>query len=305
MSRLLLVAMPGNEHLAQSLAQAVEAELGQIELRRFPDEETYLRYLSSPEGRPVAILASLDRPDAKVLPFLFAAKTARNLGARSVGLVCPYLPYMRQDRRFKPGEAVTSAHFAAIVSPAFDWLITVDPHLHRRSSLSEIYAIPAMVLHAAPLVAEWIRQSVERPLLVGPDAESEQWVSAVARDAGAPHVILEKFRRGDRDVEVTVPDVERWWEHTPVLVDDIVSTARTMIKTLCHLGRAPLQPAVCVAVHGIFVGEAHRDLFEAGAERVVTCNTIRHASNLIDVTGLLAKAVRSFLPATAGEGGSS
>jgi len=302
MSPLLLVAMPGNERLARSLAQAVEAEPGQIELRRFPDGETYLRYLTSPEDRPVAILASLDQPDGRILPLLFAAKTARNLGARSIGLVCPYLPYMRQDRRFKPGEAVTSAHFASIISPAFDWLVTIDPHLHRRSSLSEIYTIPATALHAAPLIAGWIRQSVDRPLLIGPDAESEQWVAAVARNVGAPHVVLEKIRHGDRDVEVTVPDVDRWLENTPVLVDDIVSTARTMIETLDHLERAHMRPAVCVAVHGIFSGNAYQELLKAGVERVVTCNTIPHESNAIDVTDLLAKAVRNFLQATIDEG---
>lgn len=304
MSRPLLIAMPGHELLAQSLARSVEAELGQFELRRFPDGETYLRYLSSPEGRPVAVLASLDRPDDKVLPLLFAAKTARSLGAHSVGLVCPYLPYMRQDRRFKPGEAVSSAHFASIVSAAFDWLITVDPHLHRRSSLSEIYTIPATVLHAAPLIADWIGQSVKRPLLIGPDAESEQWVAAVARDAGAAHIVLEKVRKGDRNVRVSVPDVERWRTYTPVVVDDIVSTARTMIETLRHLGQAHMQAAVCLAVHGIFAGKAYQDLFEAGAERVATCNTILHASNAIDVTDLLAEALRYFV-STNGGGGKS
>lgn len=303
MSRPLLIAMPGNERLANSLQQVLEAEQGEIGLRRFPDDETYLRYVSSPEGRDILILAALDRPDDKVLPLLFAAKTAHNLGARSVGLVSPYLPYMRQDRRFKPGEAVTSKHFAAIISPAFDWLVTVDPHLHRRSSLAEIYSIPATALHAAPLIAEWIRQSVKQPLFVGPDEESEQWVAAVAKDAGAGHIVLEKVRRGDRNVDVSVPEVERWREHTPVIVDDIISTARTMIETVGHLIAAGMRAPVCVGVHGVFAGNAYPDLMAAGAERVVTCNTIPHETNAIDVTDLLARGVLNHYPAAAGSSG--
>jgi ribose-phosphate pyrophosphokinase len=152
------------------LAQAVGAEIAEIEHRRFPDGETYLRYRTSPEGQRVILLCTLDRPDAKILPLIFAACTARELGAASLGLVCPYLAYMRQDRRFLPGEAVTSTHFAALLSSACDWLVTVDPHLHRRGSLSDIYSVPAIAVHAAPLISAWIRENVERPLLIGPDA---------------------------------------------------------------------------------------------------------------------------------------
>jgi ribose-phosphate pyrophosphokinase len=287
--------MPGNEMLAAGLAQGTTGELAPIEVRQFPDGETYLRYQSpaSLAGRAVAILCTLDHPDAKLLPLLFAAATARDLGAKSVGLVCPYLAYMRQDRRFNPGEAITSESFARLLSGHFDWLVTVDPHLHRRSSLSEIYSIPSHALPAAPLIASWIREHVRHPLLIGPDAESEQWVASVARDADAPHVILNKVRHGDRQVEVSVPEVERWRDHTPVLVDDIVSTARTMIEALRHLTRMQMKQAVCIAVHGIFAGRAYTELLEAGATRVVTANTVPHESNAIDVTGLIARALLS------------
>ena len=189
---------------------------------------------------------------------------------------------------------MASAYFARALSAAVDWLVTVDPHLHRRKSLAEIYSVPAVAMHAAPLLAEWIGGAVERPLLIGPDAESSQWVEAVARGAGAPSIVLEKLRRGDRAVDISVPDIERWRDHTPVLVDDIVSTGRTLIETVGHLKRAGLRPPVCVAVHGVFAGDAYEALRAAGAARVITANTIRHDSNAIDVAPLLAEGVRTL-----------
>lgn len=295
MTRPLLVALRENDPLAKPLAGAVGAEFGRIEVRRFPDGETYLRYDTLPAGRHVIVLRTLDRPDDKFLPLLFAAATARDLAAASVGLVSPYLAYMRQDRRFRPGEAVTSTYFARTLSREIDWLVTVDPHLHRRSALSEIYSVPTVALHAAPLLARWITNAVEKPLLVGPDAESEQWVAAVAQNANAPHLVLQKVRHGDRDVEVSVPEIERWRDHTPVLVDDIVSTARTMIETVGHLTRAGMKPPVCIAVHGLFAGDADEALLKSGASRIVTCNTVPHESNAIDATELLAGGVRAML----------
>jgi len=293
MTKPLLVAFPESAHLVDGLLAALDLELARITFRQFPDGETYLRYETSPRSREVVLLCSLDRPDDKVLPLIFAAAAARDLGAASAGLICPYLAYMRQDRSFQPGEAVTSTYFARLLSREIDWLVTVDPHLHRRSSLSEIYTVPALALHAAPLISQWIKASVERPLLIGPDAESAQWMAAVAQEAGAPHIVLEKTRHGDREVEVSVLDVARWRDHTSVLVDDIISTARTMIETVGHLKRAGMRPPICIGVHGIFAGNAYADLRKAGAARIVTLNTVRHESNAIDVAEFLAHSLKA------------
>jgi ribose-phosphate pyrophosphokinase len=287
----LIIPLPGNEHLARALMQEIGGDIGALATRRFPDSETYLRYETSVAGRSVALLCTLDRPDDKLLPLLFAATAARDLQAARVGLIAPYLAYMRQDRRFQPGEAITSDYFARILSAWIDWLVTVDPHLHRHASLADIYRVPTRVAHAAPLISGWIRRNVDKALLIGPDSESEQWVAAVARDAGAPHLVLQKVRRGDRDVEVSVPDVARWRDHNPVLVDDIVATASTMIETLGHLQRAGMRQATCIAVHAIFAGTSYDDLLRAGAGRVVTTNTVLHKSNDIDVCKLIASDV--------------
>jgi ribose-phosphate pyrophosphokinase len=236
----------------------------------------------------------LHDPDSKIPALLFAASTARELGAARVGLVAPYLAYMRQDKRFTEGESVTSLHFAKLISRYVDWLVTVDPHLHRRTSLDDIYSVPSIVVHAAPLLAQWIRANVDSPVLIGPDSESEQWVSEVAREANAPWLVLEKIRRGDRDVSVSIPDPGALRDRTPVLVDDIISTARTMMAAAHHLAGRGLAPPVCVGVHAVFAGTAYADLAAAGVARVVTCNTIAHESNAIDVSGPLAEAVGSL-----------
>lgn len=290
----LLIPMAGDPALARTIADRLGADFGRIEIRRFPDGETYLRHDSAVSGRPVLLFGSLDRPDDKFLPFAFAAAAARDLGAASVGLICPYLAYLRQDRRFAPGEAITSAYFAKLLSSQVDWLVTVDPHLHRYAALGEIYSIPTRVVHAAPLIADWIRREVDRPLLIGPDEESAQWVAAVATNAGVPHLVLRKIRSGDRDVEVSAPEVERWRDRTPVLLDDIASTGRTLLATITHLRKKEMRPPVCVVVHGIFAGTAFQELLAAGA-RVVTCNTVPHETNRIDTAAPLAEAVKGMI----------
>jgi ribose-phosphate pyrophosphokinase len=280
----LVLALPGNEALADRL----RGDVGRLEIRRVPDGESHVRIASDVAGRAVALACTLDRPDAKVVPLLLVAATARDLGAARVGLVAPYLAYLRQDARFAPGEGVTSRYFARLLSASLDWLVTVDPHLHRHASLAAVYSIPATSLHAAPAVAAWMQRHVRDPVVVGPDAESAQWVAEVARAVDAPFLVLEKIRRGDRDVQVSFPGIERWPDRTPVLVDDIVSTGRTMIAAIGELHRRGLPAPTVIGVHAVFAEGAYDALVAAGPARVVTANTIPHPSNAIDVSELLA-----------------
>jgi ribose-phosphate pyrophosphokinase len=201
---------------------------------------------------------------------------------------------MRQDSVFNPGEGVTARYFARLVSSTVDWLVTVDPHLHRLDSLAGVYTIPTTIARAAPEIARWIAAEVQRPVLVGPDAESVQWVSAVAERCGAPFVILEKTRRGDRDVSITAPD-GAWNGHTPVVIDDIVSTGRTMIEATRQLRAAGSAPPMCVAIHAVFADALHDLLLDAGARGIVTCDTIPHVTNRICIADPLADAVRQRL----------
>jgi ribose-phosphate pyrophosphokinase len=286
--------MPGNEAIADKMARELAAAPGTMETRHFPDGESYIRLVSDPRGKTVVLLCTLDRPDDKILPLVFVAATARELGAAKVGLIAPYLAYMRQDRRFKPGEAVTSREFARLLSSAFDWLVTVDPHLHRYGTLAEIYAIPTRVVHAAPRLSEWIEQHIKEPLIIGPDSESEQWVAEVAAHAKAPFTVLEKERRGDRDVAIKLKDMSRWSGRTAVLVDDIISSGRTMIEAVRLLRGAGFVEPACVAVHGIFADRSDQSLAREGA-RVVTADSVAHPTNRVELSPLLVQAAREFM----------
>ena len=283
----IFFALPGNEKLTLQLIQKEKGEKGQVEIRQFPDEETYIRILSDVKDKNVFLVCTLHKPDVKILPLYFLSKKVKEMGAKSVCLIAPYLAYMRQDTVFNLGEGVTSTYFASLISSFADSLITIDPHLHRRSSLSEIYTIPTKIGHAANLISFWIKNNIENPLLIGPDSESEQWVSEVAKNAHAPYIILSKIRHGDRNVAVSIPQVEQYINHFPVLVDDIISSGRTLIETISNLKTAGMKPPICIGVHAVFAGNAYQEIIKSGAKEVITCNTIPHDSNKIDISDLL------------------
>lgn len=280
------IPMPGNEAMAAELVALTDGELGSLEMRRFPDEETYVRITSDVKGKAVELVCTLARPDPQLPGLLFAANTARELGATSVGLIAPYLAYMRQDKRFSDGESVSSRHFARLLSGAFDRVVTVDPHLHRIHDLSEVFSINTKVVHAAPALADWIKAHVATPLIIGPDSESEQWVSVVAKRAGAPHLVLSKVRHGDRNVEVAAPGLENWIGYQPVLVDDIASSGRTMIEAAKHFETAGFPKPVCIVVHALFAEQSYEKL-KSVSSRVVSTTSVPHPSSEISIASLI------------------
>lgn len=291
----LVLSMPGQEALGQGLARALEAAHAAIDAHRFPDGESLVRLMADVAGQDVVLACSLARPDAVTLPLIFAADAARELGARRVILVAPYLAYMRQDHRFRPGEAVTSRSYARLLSSSFDTLVTVDPHLHRWHSLDQIYSLRSIVVPAAPAIARWVKEHVRDPLIVGPDEESAQWAAEVARLAGAPHTVMTKTRRGDCDVSVVMDTATLSIERTPVLVDDIISTGHTLMAAAGALGEAGLAAPLCVGVHALFDEGAHQKMLQSGIAQVVSCDTIVHSTNGIPLEGDLGQAVAMAL----------
>jgi ribose-phosphate pyrophosphokinase len=291
----LIISLFDDYPAVQAIAETQGYDVGHVLLRDFPDGESYIKFQNDLNNRALILFTSLDRPNAKILPLILVAETAKALGARCVGLCAPYLAYMRQDKQFQPGEGVTSKYFAKLLSQHLDWLVTVDPHLHRYHHLDEIYAIPNTTLHATQEIARWIENEITKPLLIGPDSESEQWVAEIARIAHAPYLILEKNRHGDYDVDVSSPTIGPYHDHTPVLVDDIISTAQTMIAVVKHLQQAKMKAAVCVGIHAVFSNHAYENLVKAGAASIVTCNTIKHKSNGIDVSSVLSDGIQGQL----------
>ena len=292
---MILVAFPEMMPLAERLAPALGAEPRVLDWHRFPDGESLVSLPGDLEGADVALLATLRDPDRLALPLRFTAATAREMHARRVGLIAPYLGYMRQDRRFEARQAVSAPLFAQFLGESFDWLVTVDPHLHRIARLQDVFPMPAMRAVSAPLLATWISTNLPDAVLLGPDSESQQWVAEVARLAGRPYEVLCKVRSGDRSVDVSVPESAALREGTPVILDDIASSGSTMARAVDRLLAAGTAAPVCLVIHAVFADGAQDTIMSAGAAGIISTDTIPHSTNVIGIADILSETTLSVL----------
>lgn len=286
-----ILALPGAHAGAADLAVELGWPCATVEVHRFPDGESRV---SLPAQLPscVVLFGSLHDPDGKLVTLMLAAETARELGARELVLVAPYLCYMRQDIAFEPGQAVSQRIVGRFLGRLFDAILTVDPHLHRIEALSQAVTSPrAVSLSAAGEIGRLVVARGLQPLMLGPDAESLPWVRAAAAEGGFDFAVCEKTRLGDRRVEVVLPDVPMQGRAV-VLVDDMASTGRTLARCAALALQAGAASVDVAVTHALFVGDALAQLRAAGVREVWSTDAIPHESNRIRLAPLLARALR-------------
>lgn len=277
---------------AQSLATLLGAPLACIDLHRFPDRESRVR-VQLPVGREAVLVRQLHDPNAKLIETLFAADALRRNGARRVTLVAPYLPYMRQDIAFSPGEAVSQHVAGGLLASSFARVLTLEPHLHRVTRLDAVAGRGARSLSATPALAEWIEEGGGDCVVVGPDEESAAWVRRVADLADIPWVVGRKQRLSDRAVRIEFPELPKC--RRAVLLDDIASSGVTLAVAARALKGRGIRYVDAVVVHAIFATGAMARIRAAGVRRMVSCDTVPHPTNAIATAPLfvapLQKAV--------------
>ncbi len=288
----VVLAYQYSQDLGRKLARALGAKFSIIKIKQFPDGEKLVQILADVKNKKVIVVSSLYNPDEKIIDLCLTADTLKDLGAAQRILVAPYLCYMRQDKRFHKGESISSKTIARLISPSFEKLITVDPHLHRYKSLHIIYRLKTMALTANPLLADYIKKNFKSGdvVIIGPDAESYQWAESVAKRVGAQVTVCKKIRFSSRHVKIALATKIKLKKKHIFIVDDIISTGHTMLEIVKLVKKHNPASVSCIGVHGLFVENAYNKLKKAGAG-VITTNTIPHKTNRIDITQLLKKEI--------------
>ncbi len=284
-----------NDYLApaQQLAHRLSIPFKQVDSHQFPDGETKVT-LPSDLPKQVIICQTLNQPDHKLIELILVAQTAREQGVEQITLVAPYLCYMRQDIAFHTGEAVSQKIVGKLLSDYFDAVLTIDPHLHRIKHLSE--AIPtgqALALFATPAMTDFIKKNVENPVIIGPDEESMQWVKAIAKTDQWHYSIANKQRFGDKDVAVTLDDINLT-NRNIIIVDDIASTGRTLEQTVKQLLPQEPKSISIMVTHAFFVDDAIKRLHALGVTNIWSSDSVLHSTNTFSVIDILAQAVESL-----------
>jgi ribose-phosphate pyrophosphokinase len=300
---MIVIGGSASEQLAERVAKEVGVEPARTEIKKFPDGETYIRIHNDVKGQDVAVIQSLYRtPDPYIFEYLLLVDTLRDLGARSIIGVAPYLAYARQDARFYPGEAVTSSSVARLFEAAGTTsFLSIDCHLHRLGDVSKVFRIPAQNLSAMQVLGKYAKETFKpkNPIVIAPDEEADQWAAVVAKELDSDHVVFHKTRvrkegLTSSKVEVDTGQVDLKGKDV-VFADDIISTGGTIAEGAKACKKNGARRIFALCTHPVLAEGALKRIRAAGIVKVIGTDTIPSPISKVSVAPVIAQALKNVV----------
>jgi len=287
----LIIGGSASQKLAANIAGELGDTLCSIETRKFPDGERYIRIKGKLEDEAVVIQSTGYPQDENLIELFFLLKNLKTLDVNDIKVVIPYFGYGRQDKRFRSGEAVSASIVLDLLQDSgASKIFTINLH---ENNITEFFDIPVHNLSAMPLIADYIKEILDDPVIIAPDKGALEHAEEIAGILRCEHDYLEKRRISPNEVE-TKPknlDVD---ERQAVIIDDIISTGGTMINASKILKEHGASKIIVACVHPVLVGNSLLKIFATGVVDVVATNTLTSDVSVISVASLIADALRRY-----------
>ncbi len=257
-----------NPALGARLAEELQCEVAQAEIKRFPDLEVYARIDSEVEGKHVVVVQST-HPNDNLVELLLLQDAAQEASAARVTSVIPYYGYARQDQVFKRGEAVSSRAVARALATTADAVVTVDPH---KEEILDFFFQGAQSVSAVNHLADELG-SWGIDCILAPDKGARDRAERAAQHLGVAFDHLEKVRLGPTDVKIAAKELDVAGKDVAIL-DDMIASGGTMIKAAEQLKAQGANKVYAACTHGLFTGGAIPRLLAGGIDRVLCTDTV-------------------------------
>ncbi len=297
--RLMVFAGRSHPELAQSIAEKLGVELGDVELKTFANDETYCRYLESIRGADVFLVQTGCPPvDQNLMELLLMVQAAKLGSAKRITAVIPWYPYARQDRKAKPREPISARLVADMLQLAgVDRVLTMDLHA---GQIQGFFTIPVDHMTALQLFATHFRDlglTGDGVVAVAPDAGRAKHAVRFAEMIEASFAIMHKMRPEHERAEITEV-TGRVRDKIAIVGDDVSITGGTLVAGAQALKEQGAKEVNVFVTHALFSHDALEQIGNSEIDRIVVTDSVpidlRHRPDnltVLSVSGLLAEAI--------------
>src|ERR1051326_5115083 len=290
-----------NEPLTDEICAFLGMERGKATVTRFSDGEVYIQVMENVRGADVFVVQPTCFPvDEHLMELLLLVDALKRASARRITTVIPYYGYARQDRKDKPRVPVSSKLIADLLTTAgAHRALVVDLHAPQ---IQGFFNIPVDHLFASPVLVDYFRKmQLPNLTVVSPDAGGVERARFFAKKVDAALAIVDK-RRTDMNVAEVMHVIGDVRGRTCLIIDDIIDTAGTLVKTADALVSAGASKVYACASHPVLSGPAIERISKSQLEQVVVTNTIPLTGaaksepkiKVLSIAGLLGRAIQSI-----------
>lgn len=289
---MMIVPGPTSVNLGSKISNLLEIKVAPVEFKFFPDGESYIRFTEDISGEDVVIVQSTGPPqDTSLIQLLLMIDAAKDLEARSIVAIVPYLAYARQDKRFRPGEAISIRAVIELLETAgIDRFITVNIH---NPEVMDEFVVPAESLSAIPQLAKYFKdKDLTGAFSLAPDKGAVEIVKEADKILNGGYGWLEK-ERNIVTGEVTIEEKEfNVKDKNVIIFDDIISTGGTVSSAAEILKKQGAKKVYAACVHPLLVGDARERILTSGVDEIVGTDCISSSFSVVSVAPLIAEALK-------------
>ena len=268
--------------IATKLATALNTSLVNTTIKRFPDNELYIRINQNITNEEIIIVQST-YPDEKIIELLLLQNAVRQADAKHITTIIPYYGYSRQDKQFNKGETISAQVLAQHIEVDTDKIFTVDPH---KEHILNFFSVPAYSVSAIPEIAKYLQKKSVN-MLLAPDKGALSHTKEAATIMQCDCDCLEKNRIDDHTVKMKPKNLDVKGKNVAI-VDDIISTGGTMAMAVQELKKQGAKKVYAACTHGLFIGNAVEKLHNAGCDEIIASDTLQNKfSKVSTVSGIL------------------
>ena len=290
----IIVPCSNVEDLAIKISQELKAGDAQHEKRRFPDAEHYWRIDTDLKGAMAIVVQSgYPNPNDSIIELTLAVDAAKERNARQVVAVVPYFPYGRQDKTFRPGEALSLRNVVTILkNSGIKSIITADAHFRKTFRGGSLFGLRWKNVTAGALLVNYLKAkfSIRQAHLVSPDFGAGIEVKEAAEATDSTMDQLSKKRTGDWDVDMIAKQL-RVQGRDVIVLDDIISTGGTMAKAIELCKKAGAKRVFAAATHGLFIGSAMQKMTNTGVDYIVTTDSVKNETSEVSLAHEIASVL--------------
>ncbi|MEE2881679.1 MAG: ribose-phosphate pyrophosphokinase [Chloroflexota bacterium] len=266
----------GNAHpkLAQDVCSYLDIPLGQAEMFKFANDNTFVRILENVRQRDVFIIQPICYPvNDNLMELLIAIDACKRASAGRITAVVPYYGYGRTDKKDQPRVPITARLVADLLTAAgADRMLTVDLHA---GQIQGFFNIPVDELTALPLLTDYFKaKEMTDMAVVAVDIGISKRARDVAEKLDAPLAIIEKRRVDNDDKSETLNVIGDVRGKVALTFDDEILTGGTVINAAEALIQQGVTEVFCCATHPVFSKEAPERLSKSRFQEVVVTDTV-------------------------------
>ena len=281
---MYVVGGSASQRLAGELAKVLKAKLAKVEIKRFPDDECYVRIDEDLDGEEV-FLVQTTWPDKNLVELFLLQDAIREFEVSSLATVVPYFAYARQDKQFKPGEPISARAIARLIQEQTDEFITVD--VHAPSVIDWFEGVSAKNAHAYPEIGNFLKKKGVQ-MVLSPDEGRWDNAKRIADVMGCEADFLVKERL-DGETVTMMPKSLDVKGRKVAIVDDIISTGGTIVKAAEQLRKHGAAHITAACTHGVFAKDAAARL-RACCDDIYSTDTIENPTTAVSVAPQIARA---------------